>query len=170
MSLGDLPSLSLPDFVLVKAGRVGVNQRSSNIIHIAHELGTDVEQFEKYLISAETTAHGARPHPRGQGHEHIADPTLFINCRRHVVPFDAQSLLKLLTTRTDTPALEQRMPLHHDNVRLPAGSAPPLRPRGSRRMMSSHRISGEDHSLICCLAEANSISRQALDMRKRHVN
>ncbi|MEW9531814.1 Na+/H+ antiporter NhaA [Microbispora sp. NPDC049125] len=37
-------------------------------------------------------------------------PTLFINGRRHVGPYDARSLLRALTTATDTPVAEERMP------------------------------------------------------------
>lgn len=56
LHLFDSGTLSLPDFVLVKARRVGASQRPSNIIHIAHELGLDVEQFERTFSSAEITA------------------------------------------------------------------------------------------------------------------
>ncbi|SDL77652.1 DsbA family protein [Nonomuraea jiangxiensis] len=35
-----------------------------------------------------------------------AIPALFINGRRHIGPYDAQSLLRALTTRTDTPAAQ----------------------------------------------------------------
>jgi protein-disulfide isomerase len=70
------------------------NQRPSDIIRIAHDLGLDVEQFEKDLISAEVT---------GRVRDDLLDamnitavPTLFINGRPHVGPYDAQSLLRAL--------------------------------------------------------------------------
>jgi predicted DsbA family dithiol-disulfide isomerase len=83
------------------------NQRPSDIIRIAHGLGLDVEQFAKDLISAEVT---------GRVHDDLLDaeamnitavPTLFINGRRHVGPYDdVQSLLRALTAPTDIPVAE----------------------------------------------------------------
>ncbi|MFG1708664.1 Na+/H+ antiporter NhaA [Nonomuraea sp. M3C6] len=82
------------------------NQRPSDIIHIAHDLGLDVEQFEKDLISAEVTGRVRDDILDAEAMNITAVPTLFINGRRHVGPYDAQSLLRALTTRTDTPAAE----------------------------------------------------------------
>ncbi|WP_223189651.1 DsbA family protein [Nonomuraea terrae] len=76
------------------------------VIRIAHDLGLDLDQFEKELISAEVT---------GRVHDDMLDaeplnitavPTLPINGWRRVDPSDAQSLLRALTTATDPPVAE----------------------------------------------------------------
>ncbi|GII59877.1 hypothetical protein Pth03_82660 [Planotetraspora thailandica] len=82
------------------------NQRPSDIIRIAHDLGLDVEQFEKDLISAEVTGRVRDDMLDAEAMNITAVPTLFINGRRHVGPYDAQSLLRALTTAADTPVAE----------------------------------------------------------------
>jgi protein-disulfide isomerase len=82
------------------------NQRTSDIIHIAHDLGLDVEQFEKDLISAEVTGRVRDDILDAEATNITAVPTLFINGHRHVGPYDAQSLLRALTAPTDTPVAE----------------------------------------------------------------
>jgi protein-disulfide isomerase len=82
------------------------NQLPSDIIHIAHDLGMDVEQFEKDLISAEVTGRVRDDILDAEATNITAVPTLFINGRRHIGPYDAQSLLRALTARTDTPIAE----------------------------------------------------------------
>jgi hypothetical protein len=82
------------------------NQRPSDIIRIAHDLGLDVEQFEKDLISAEVTGRVRDDLLDAEAMNITAVPTLFINGRRHVGPYDAQSLLRALTVPTDTPVAE----------------------------------------------------------------
>ena len=82
------------------------NQRPSDIIRIAHDLGVDVEQFEKDLISAEVTGRVRDDLLDAEAMNITAVPTLFINDRRHIGPYDAQSLLRALTARTDTPVAE----------------------------------------------------------------
>ena len=77
------------------------NQRPSDIIRIAHDLGLDVEQFEKDLISAEVTGRVADDILDAEAMNITAVPTLFINGRRHVGPYDAQSLLRALTAPND---------------------------------------------------------------------
>ncbi|MEV4175430.1 thioredoxin domain-containing protein [Nonomuraea sp. NPDC049709] len=82
------------------------SQRPSDIINIAHDLGLDIEQFEQDLISAEVTGRVRDDVLDAEAMNITAVPTLFSNGRRHVGPYDAQSLLRALTTRTDTPAAE----------------------------------------------------------------
>lgn len=82
------------------------NQLPSDIIHIAHDLGMDVEQFEKDLISAEVTGRVRDDILDAEAMNITAVPTLFINGLRHVGPYDAQSLLRALTARNDTPIAE----------------------------------------------------------------
>ncbi|GAA5014574.1 Na+/H+ antiporter NhaA [Actinopolymorpha pittospori] len=81
------------------------NQRPSDIIRIARDLGMDVEQFEKDLISAEVTGRVADDILDAEAMNITAVPTLFINGRRHVGPYDAQSLLRALTAPNDTHIL-----------------------------------------------------------------
>ncbi|MGW5360587.1 Na+/H+ antiporter NhaA [Actinopolymorpha pittospori] len=78
------------------------NQRPSDIIRIAGDLGMDVEQFEKDLISAEVTGRVADDILDAEAMNITAVPTLFINGRRHVGPYDTQSLLRALTAPNDT--------------------------------------------------------------------
>lgn len=79
------------------------NQRPSDIVRIARELGLDVERFEKDLTSAEVTARVRDDMLDAEAMNITAVPTLFINGRRHVGPYDAQSLLRALTARPETP-------------------------------------------------------------------
>ena len=73
------------------------NQRPSDIVRLARELGLDVERFEKDLTSAEVTARVRDDMLDAEAMGITAVPTLFINGRRHVGPYDAQSLLRALT-------------------------------------------------------------------------
>lgn len=76
------------------------NQRPSDIVRLAGNLGLDVERFERDLTSAEVTARVRDDMLDAEAMGIIAVPTLFINGRRHIGPYDAQSLLRALT-RTD---------------------------------------------------------------------
>ncbi|GAB3163730.1 Na+/H+ antiporter NhaA [Microbispora hainanensis] len=82
------------------------NQLPSDIIRIANDLGLDLEQFEKDLISAEVTGRVRDDMLDAEAMNITAVPTLFINGRRHVGPYDARSLLRALTATTDTPVAE----------------------------------------------------------------
>lgn len=73
------------------------NQRPSDIVRLARDLGLDVEQFEKDLTSPEVTARVRDDMLDAEAMGIIAVPTLFINGRRHIGPYDAQSLLRALT-------------------------------------------------------------------------
>ena len=73
------------------------NQRPSDIVRLARELGLDVGRFEKDLTSAEVTARVRDDMLDAEAMGITAVPTLFINGRRHVGPYDSQSLLRALT-------------------------------------------------------------------------
>ncbi|MFF4128800.1 Na+/H+ antiporter NhaA [Microbispora rosea] len=81
------------------------NQRPSDIIRIADDLGLDLERFEKDLISAEVTGRVRDDMLDAEAMNITAVPTLFINGRRHTGPYDARSLLRALTNATDTPVV-----------------------------------------------------------------
>lgn len=77
------------------------NQRPSDIIRRAEELGLDVEQFERDLVSPEVAARVRDDILDAEAMDITVVPTLFVNGRRHVGPYDAQSLLRALE---ETPA------------------------------------------------------------------
>lgn len=80
------------------------NQMPSDIIRLARGLGLDVEKFERDLMNPEVTARVRDDMLDAEAMGITAVPTLFINGRRHVGPYDAQSLLRALTaTATTTP-------------------------------------------------------------------
>lgn len=81
------------------------NQRPSDIVRIADDLGLDLERFEKDLISAEVTGRVRDDMLDAEAMNITAVPTLFINGRRHTGPYDARSLLRALTNATDTPVV-----------------------------------------------------------------
>jgi len=81
------------------------NQLPSDIMSIAHDLDLDVERFERDLISAEAAGRVRDDILDAEAMNITAVPTLFINGARHVGPYDAQSLLRILTARADTPML-----------------------------------------------------------------
>lgn len=72
------------------------NQRPSDIVRLARDLGLDVERFENDLTSAEVTTRVRDDILDAEAMGITAVPTLFINGRRHVGPYDGQSLLRAL--------------------------------------------------------------------------
>lgn len=80
------------------------NQRPSDIIRLAANLGLDVERFEKDLTSAEVAARVRDDMFDAEAMGITAVPTLFINGRRHTGPYDAQSLLRALTDSVEADA------------------------------------------------------------------
>lgn len=82
------------------------NQRPSDIIRLARDLGLDVEKFEKDLMSAEVTARVRDDMLDAEAMNITAVPTLFINGRRHVGPYDSQSLLRALRQGSDAAPVE----------------------------------------------------------------
>jgi predicted DsbA family dithiol-disulfide isomerase len=72
------------------------NQRPSDIIRLARELGLDVDRFERDLTSAEVTGRVQDDMLDAEAMGITSVPTLFVNGRRHVGPYDAQSLIRAL--------------------------------------------------------------------------
>ena len=72
------------------------NQRPSDIIRLARELGLDVEKFERDLTSPEVTGRVRDDMLDAEAMGINSVPTLFINGRRHTGPYDAQSLIRAL--------------------------------------------------------------------------
>lgn len=72
------------------------NQRPSDILRIAENLGLDVERFEADLTSPKVTGRVRDDMLDAEAMGITAVPTLFINGRRHVGPYDAQSLIRAL--------------------------------------------------------------------------
>jgi Na+/H+ antiporter NhaA len=72
------------------------NQRPSDIIRLAGEIGLDVDRFERDLTSAEVTGRVQTDLLDAEAMGITSVPTLFINGRRHVGPYDAQSLVRAM--------------------------------------------------------------------------
>jgi Na+/H+ antiporter NhaA/protein-disulfide isomerase len=77
------------------------NQRPSDIVRIARTLDLDVDRFERDLESAEVTTRVRDDMLDAEAMGITSVPTFFVNGRRHVGPFDAQSLIRAL--RADPP-------------------------------------------------------------------
>ena len=73
------------------------NQRPSDIVRLARELGLDVERFERDLTSPEVTGRVRDDMLDAEAMGITSVPTLFINGRRHTGPYDAQSLIRALS-------------------------------------------------------------------------
>lgn len=83
------------------------NQRPSDIVRIARSLGLDVARFERDLESAEVTARVRDDMLDAEAMGITSVPTFFVNGRRHVGPYDAQSLIRALQdSAVDTAAKE----------------------------------------------------------------
>jgi Na+/H+ antiporter NhaA len=80
------------------------NQRPSDIIRLARELGLDVEKFERDLTSPEVTGRVRDDMLDAEAMGIMSVPTLFINGRRHTGPYDAQSLIRALSESDQGPA------------------------------------------------------------------
>ena len=72
------------------------NQRPSDIVRLACELGLDVEKFERDLTSPEVTGRVRDDMLDAEAMGITSVPTLFVNGRRHTGPYDAQSLIRAL--------------------------------------------------------------------------
>ncbi|ANJ27978.1 Na+/H+ antiporter NhaA [Agromyces aureus] len=82
------------------------NQRPTDIIRLAGELGLDVEKFERDLTSSKVTGRVRDDMLDAEAMGISSVPTLFINGRRHTGPYDAQSLIRALaaTDPVEAPA------------------------------------------------------------------
>jgi protein-disulfide isomerase len=75
------------------------NQRPSDIIRLARDLGLDVERFERDLTSPEVTGRVRDDMLDAEAMGITSVPTLFVNGRRHTGPYDSQSLIRALEAR-----------------------------------------------------------------------
>jgi protein-disulfide isomerase len=82
------------------------NQRPSDIIRRAEEIGLDVERFERDLVSPEVAARVRDDILDAEAMDITVTPTLFINGRRHTGPYDARSLIQALKETTPAPEPE----------------------------------------------------------------
>lgn len=78
------------------------NQRPSDIIRLARDLGLDVDRFERDLTAPEVTGRVQNDMLDAEAMSITSVPTLFVNGRRHTGPYDAQSLIRALTA--DAPS------------------------------------------------------------------
>ncbi len=84
------------------------NQRPSDIVRLARDLDLDVERFERDLTSPEVTGRVQNDMLDAEAMGITSVPTLFINGRRHVGPYDAQSLIRALEDAASAPAPPER--------------------------------------------------------------
>jgi Na+/H+ antiporter NhaA len=80
------------------------NQRPSDIIRLARDLGLDVDRFERDLTSPEVTGRVQNDMLDAEAMNITSVPTLFVNGRRHTGPYDAQSLIRALEASAPTGA------------------------------------------------------------------
>lgn len=90
------------------------NQRPSDIVRLARDLGLDVERFERDLTSPEVTGRVQDDILDAEAMGITSVPTLFINGRRHTGPYDAQSLIRALErTAPDSAQINPEAPTAH---------------------------------------------------------
>ncbi|MCP2636595.1 Na+/H+ antiporter NhaA [Microbacterium sp. HD4P20] len=90
------------------------NQRPSDIIRLARDLGLDVERFERDLTSPEVTGRVQDDVLDAEAMGITAVPTLFVNGRRHTGPYDAQSLIRALErTAAESGQIDPAAPAAH---------------------------------------------------------
>jgi Na+/H+ antiporter NhaA len=79
------------------------HQLPSDIMRRAEELGLDLPRFEADLGSPEVTARVRDDMLDAEAMDITAVPTFYINGRRHVGPYDAQSLIRALQASVAAP-------------------------------------------------------------------
>jgi Na+/H+ antiporter NhaA len=90
------------------------NQRPSDIVRLARDLGLDVDRFERDLTSPEVTGRVQDDILDAEAMGITSVPTLFINGRRHIGPYDAQSLIRALErTAPDSAKINPEAPAAH---------------------------------------------------------
>ncbi|MGK3952579.1 Na+/H+ antiporter NhaA [Microbacterium sp. I2] len=90
------------------------NQRPSDIVRLARDLGLDVDRFERDLTSPEVTGRVQDDILDAEAMGITSVPTLFINGRRHTGPYDAQSLIRALErTAPDSAKINPEAPAAH---------------------------------------------------------
>lgn len=95
------------------------HQRPSDIVRLAASLGLDVARFEHDLESAEVAGRVRDDLLDAEAMGITSVPTFFVNGRRHVGPYDAQSLIRALQTPADVasdpaPAPDTEQPERED--------------------------------------------------------
>ncbi|MET0297794.1 MAG: Na+/H+ antiporter NhaA [Microbacterium sp.] len=78
------------------------NQRPSDIVRLARDLGLDVAKFERDLSSPDVTGRVQDDMLDAEAMGITSVPTLFINGRRHTGPYDSQSLIRALEESAET--------------------------------------------------------------------
>lgn len=84
------------------------HQLPSDILRRAEELGLDLDRFEADLASPEVTARVRDDMLDAEAMDITAVPTFFINGRRHIGPYDAQTLIRVLQETAPAPAPPRR--------------------------------------------------------------
>lgn len=79
------------------------HQLPSDILRRAADLGLDLERFEADLSSPEVAARVRDDMLDAEAMDITAVPTFFINGRRHIGPYDAQSLIRALQASVAAP-------------------------------------------------------------------
>jgi len=79
----------------------------SDIVRLARELGLDVDRFEADLTSPEVTNRVRDDMLDAEAMDITSVPTLFVNGRRHVGPYDARSLIQALEQSAQTPSTRE---------------------------------------------------------------
>ena len=79
------------------------HQLPSDIMRRAADLGLDLERFEADLASPEVAARVRDDMLDAEAMDITAVPTFFINGRRHIGPYDAQSLIRALQASVAAP-------------------------------------------------------------------
>jgi len=80
------------------------HQLPSDIVRLAASLGLDVPKFERDLESAEVTGRVRDDMLDAEAMNITSVPTFFVNGRRHVGPYDAQSLIRALQAPAEDDA------------------------------------------------------------------
>ncbi|WP_371863107.1 Na+/H+ antiporter NhaA [Microbacterium saccharophilum] len=79
------------------------NQRPTDIIRLAQNLGLDVARFERDLVSPEVASRVRDDMFDAEAMGITSVPTFFVNGRRHTGPYDAQSLIRALQSTAGGP-------------------------------------------------------------------
>ncbi|WP_424960586.1 Na+/H+ antiporter NhaA [Microbacterium saccharophilum] len=79
------------------------NQRPTDIIRLAQNLGLDVARFERDLVSPEVASRVRDDMFDAEAMGITSVPTFLVNGRRHTGPYDAQSLIRALQSTAGGP-------------------------------------------------------------------
>lgn len=79
------------------------NQLPSDIVRLAAKLGLDVPRFERDLTAPDVASRVRDDMFDAEAMNIRSVPTFFVNGRRHIGPYDAQSLIRALQSDADEP-------------------------------------------------------------------